>query len=125
MMQCKLKTFAENSCLALCYLWYGKQSLSLADTMKYLSECMSKGYIADDGFVLNPEGILRLITNKSYKVTWQSVNPGKICIAEFYNGKHTHFVVVDANDTVIYDPLNESYTVRNGKIRSYREIWKA
>lgn len=125
-MQKKLIKLVDSTCLFLCYLWYGKQGLSVADTLKYLAACIDKGYVLEDGYVTDPEGILGLVTDKSYSVRKVYENPYKICIAEFYNKRtdFTHFVIVGPTNEVLYDPLGESVTVREGKIVSYREIVK-
>ena len=126
-MQKKLIKLIDSSCLFLCYLWYGKQGLSVADTLKYLAVSITKGYVLeDDGFVLDPEGILKLVTDKRYSIKKVYKNPNKICIAEFYNERtdFTHFVIVGPTDEVLYDPLEDSITVKEGKIISYREIIK-
>ena len=125
-MQKKLIKLADSVCLFLCYLWYGKQCLSVADTLKYLAVCITKGYVSEDGYVNDPEAILKLITNKKYSVKKVYKNPNKICVAEFYNErtKFTHFAIVAPTDEVLYDPLEDSVTVKEGKIVSYREIIK-
>ena len=125
-MQKKLIKLADSTCLFLCYLWYGKQGLSVADTLKYLAVCITKDYVSENGYVNDPEAILKLVTNKKYSVKKVYKNPNKICIAEFYNErtKFTHFVIVGPTDEVLYDPLEDSVTVKEGKIVSYREIIK-
>ena len=46
------------------------------------------------------------------------------CIGMYFNPatKHTHFVVLDKEKNIVFDPLKNSVTVRDGYLANYRFI---
>ena len=120
--QDKIKDLSINCCLAMCYIWSFEPDVSYPKMLKYLSISIEKGYISESGYVQNPDKLISLVSGKTKRVYKSKTNPGKMCIANFVNGANNHFVVVDANDNVVYNPLETSLCVKNGKIEDYR-VW--
>ena len=50
------------------------------------------------------------------------IKPGEYAIAEMFNRRtsFTHFVVIDAKHNVVYDPIKDSITAREGVIKTVR-----
>lgn len=67
-----------------------------------------------------------LQSEKQFKVektsTWTT--DFDYCIGMYYNPetKHTHFVVLDKEKKIIFDPLKNSQTVKHGYLANYRFI---
>lgn len=120
--QDKLKELANNCCLALCYIHAFEPDVSYAKMVKYLGVALEKGYITEAGYVADADKLIFLVSGKKVKVLHSSINNGKMCIANFINGKYNHWCLVDANDNVVYNPLEYSNCVENGHIGEYR-IW--
>lgn len=119
MIQKKMLNLGNNGCLLFCYLY-----LSNIETMTayYLLEpFIQAGVVDSECTVLNPEKLYSMFGIKA-SVIISNENPGKTCIARFNNGKFSHFVVVDKNNNVIFDPLGDSNTVRTGTIKDYRVV---
>lgn len=120
--QDKIKELANNCCLAMCYIWSFEPDVSFAKMIKYLGVALDKGYISESGFVNDADKLIFMVSGKTTKVFYSTQNNGKMCIANFVNGKNNHWCVVDANDNVLYNPLEYSNCVENGHIEEYR-IW--
>lgn len=120
--QDKIKELSNNCCLAMCYIWAFEPDVSFAKMVKYIGVALDKGYISEAGFVNDADKLIFLVSGKKVKVLHSYENNGKICIANFAFNEHNHWVVVDANDNVIYNPLEYSNCVSNGNIVEYR-IW--
>ena len=78
-----------------------------------------KDLAADDNFyVLEPAKILELATGLKWTQTWQpasyKVKRGEYAIKCYVNGNYTHF---NSDD---FDSLQNSVTVKYGKLDSYR-----
>ena len=56
-----------------------------------------------------------------------TIKPGEYAIAEMYNAKtkFTHFVVIDAKRNIVYDPIKNSITARDGVIKTIRILRSA
>lgn len=120
--QDKIKQLADNCCLCMCYLWAFEPNISYAKLIKILGVAIEKGYISEDGFVRDADKLIFLATGKKVKVLYSSVNNGKICAANFKYKSYNHWVLVDADNNIIYNPLERSNCVENGEIVEYR-IW--
>ncbi len=120
--QDKLIELSNNICLAMCYIWAFEPDISYAKLIKTLGVAIEKGYISEEGYVRDADKLIFLATGKKVKVLYSSVNNGKVCAANFKCGANNHWVLVDANDNVVYNPLEYSNCVENGEIVEYR-IW--
>lgn len=117
-----LVTFSNSCCLALCYIHAFAPDISFANLVKVLGVAIEKGYISEDGFVRDADQFIHLLCCKKIRVLYSTVNNGKFCAANFKCGANNHWVLVDANDNVVYNPLEHSNCVENGEIVEYR-IW--
>lgn len=120
--QDKIQDLANNCCLCLCYIWAFEPNISYAKLIKILGVAIEKDYISEDGFVRDADKLIFLATGKKVRVLYSSVNNGKICAANFKYKSNNHWVLVDADDNIIYNPLEHSNCVENGEIVEYR-IW--
>ena len=110
----------NGGCYFLCLLKFCNEE---DNAIFWYKECVKKDYMGDDCYIKNPTAILRLVTGKNFNVVKQSgAYAADLVITRYYCPKteHNHFVITDENAVVKYDPLGESYTVKNGYPESYR-----
>lgn len=120
MIQDKIKQLSDGLCLALCYteLWGIKND---GDKLKIISEAVRQGDVQWDGTVKNPIGLAKLCGRTEIKdIKRASTYDGHdTVVANFaYNG-YNHFVLVK-DGKVVWNPLENSVCVNQGKIESYR-----
>ena len=120
MLQKKLKDLSEGICLGACYykMMYGNVG-TFHDFVVWLGVHIGEGNISEDGFVNNPNKLTRKQVYKS-----NTNETGKPQIARFYNSRTgcSHFVIAAPNGKVIFDPLGESVTVKEGIIKDWRIV---
>ena len=101
---------------------------SLDELLKYYDTFIAKSWMGPDCYVKDPCAILKFLTGNTYTVKKSEVlDPNSnIIIGRWYNPttNHSHFVVMDSNNNVIYDPLGESLTVAGGAVESYRLFYE-
>ena len=90
-------------------------------------QCLALGYIDKECTVLQPAKILELFDKKQHIVTKVAHYDefARYNIAYFYNkrtGLH-HFVIMKDENTVFWDPLGDSTTVKEGVVESWRNIY--
>ena len=136
-----LKPIQKYGCLFLCFAYAspmifagdeGKEALNFLWT-----EAENRGYINgdlnDDGDYDDPleaevkdhNGLLRLFAIKGHYDNLhhdpsQEVPYTVRHLFGCYKWKGTHFVVLNKNNNVIFDPMGESNTVKNGILKSTR-----
>ena len=115
------KILGESGCYFFCLLHYaGKEN----DALSIYKKVVDIGWMDFDCYVKDPCAILNYLTGKKYTVKKSEVlDPtANIIIGKWYNPttNHSHFVVMDSNNNVVWDPLGNSITVANGTIKSYR-----
>ena len=85
---------------------------------------VSKNYMDYECFVKEPTKLLLELTHKNWLLNVSKTFDSKadIIIAKWYNPRtrYSHFVLMDKNNNVLYDPLGSSVTVKEGYIESYR-----
>lgn len=69
-----------------------------------------KHYFGEKAWVERHSDIFKL-----YEFCWH--------IARFENGNNSHFVIVDKDKNIIWNPLSSSQTVKKGKIESFRTVF--
>lgn len=125
-------------CLVYYYmLWLKKVDLEHRELNRMWDEALAKGIITED---INGDGDLDdagecLITDKERLLTLAGIRAkysqeasdykiknGEYAIAEMFNRRtgFIHFVVIDENRKIIYDPILNSVTTREGVIKSIR-----
>jgi hypothetical protein len=120
-IQGKMENIGKSGCYFLCLLYVTN---NLPNALPLYDKFVDKCYMDKDCFIRDPLSIMRDLTGKKYNVfkSEKFEKTADVRIAYFYNkttGLH-HFVVVDKYNTVQYDPLGASNTVKNGVVESYR-----
>lgn len=125
MIQHELEMLGKYGCYFLCLRHLGNQiDWSVLNDYRV---CLSKKYIDEECTVLQPGKILELFDNKQHKVTKTTTfdENAKYHIAYFFNkrtGLH-HFVIMKDENTVFWDPIGDSTTVKEGVVESWRNIY--
>lgn len=119
------KAIGDSGCYFLCLL---KACNKEDNAIGYYKKYVAAGLMEEDCFIKKPVAILSDLTGQSYQVL-KSIAPDEaasILVARFHNPKTGlyHFVLVDSNGSVIWDPYGTSNTVANGYIESYRLFYK-
>lgn len=101
---------------------------TLDELFKYYDTFVSKGWMDVDCYVKDPCAILGYLTGKKYSVKKDVVldTSADIIIGRWYNPATNlhHFVVMDRDNTIVWDSLVDSNTVKNGIIESYRLFYE-
>ena len=101
---------------------------SLDELLKYYNTFIIKGWMDPDCYVRYPCSILEYLTGKKYTVKKDAVlDPSaNIIIGRWYSPDTNfhHFVVMDRDNTVVWDSLKDSNTVKNGIVESYRLFYE-
>ncbi len=125
MIQRELEFIGKYGCYFLCLRKLANQPdyNILAD----YRQCLALGYIDKECTILQPAKILELFDKKKHKVTKTKVYDecARYNIAYFFNertGLH-HFVIMRDEDTVFWDPLGDSITVKEGRVESWRNVY--
>ena len=119
------RILGESGCYFFCLLRYAGRC---DDAISIYKEVVEKAWMDPDCYVKDPCAILEYLTGKKYTVKKSEVlDPNSnIIIGRWHNPttNHSHFVVMDSNNNVTYDPLGESITVAGGAVESYRLFYE-
>lgn len=129
-IQSKMKELFGNSCYAYCLAY----KFANARTMKDLTACVLHGwyagYIDDDGYVSDPvnyvnqtcreyvQPMIKDVTKPAYKKE-ELTEDINIVMFEYNNG--THFVCMNKEGDVVFDPSGDSKSVKYGVPTSIRK----
>ena len=121
----KVEKIYEYGCYFLDLLFISKyQEPTFEEIIKSYDTFIEKGWMDEECFVKDPCAILAYLTGKKYSVTKDSVFDSSAAhiIGYYYNPNTNlhHFVVMDKYNAVRWDSIEDSYTVKNGFIESYR-----
>ena len=128
-IQSKMKELFGNSCYAYCLAYKFANARTIKDLTSYVLDGWYDGYIDDDGYVSKPvqyinntcKAITKVIDVEKPNYKKQSlVEDLNIIMFEYNNG--THFVVVDKEGDVVFDPSGDSKTVKYGIPVSIRKF---
>ena len=124
----KMKELFGNSCYSYC-LAYLNGNRTLKDLTKAVLEYWYKGYVADDGFVTQPQKIMNCKDVNKVQISKTSDIPSEPTIVEMQqpNGKDSHFVVChfDGKKVILdFDPSGTSNSWTGQKFISYRKFIK-
>lgn len=101
---------------------------SLDELLMYYDTFVSKGWMDVDCYIKDPCAILKYLTGKKYTaVKDTALDPNaNIIIGRWYNPATNfhHFVVMNRDNTIVWDSLGDSNTVKNGVIESYRLFYE-
>ena len=126
----KIESIYNYGCyfLSLCYVAKGREPYNIDEMVDWYDLFIKKDWMEEDCYVKDPCAILEFFTSKKYTVVKDTVLDPKvgIVIGRWHNPttNHFHFVVMDSNNNVTYDPLGESITVRDGFVESYRLFYE-
>lgn len=121
----KVKNIYDYGCYFLDLLYVSKyKEPTLEEIIKYYDTFTAKGWMDEECFVKNPCDILNFLTGKRYSVVRDPVldTSASHIIGYFYNPNTSlhHFVVMGKDDKVCWDSIENSNTVKNGFVESYR-----
>lgn len=130
-IQNKMKELFGNSCYAYCLAYKFANARTMKELTSYVLKGWYDGYIDDDGYVSKPVQYI----NNTCKATTKVIDVEKpeykkqslvedlnIVMFEYNDG--THFVVVDKEGDVVFDPSGNSLSVRYGVPTSIRKFIK-
>lgn len=120
-IQTKLLRIGNYGCLCCCYLFM--IDIDPEELVMNYDKLVDKGIIDKDCFVRDGDAFIHFFGSRN-KVLFTSVDNKQYdkYIACFQLGEKTHFVVVDKNDNIIYNPYFKSICVSEGKIVGKRTL---
>lgn len=129
-LQTKYKKFFGGVCYSFCLVKKFKPQASDAEIARDVLDGWDVGYIDDDGYVskpvqfinyiIEPEGIeVRDVAKVDYSLE-NLTEEQNIVMWEYNEG--THFVIMDKEGDVIFDPSGDSKTVKYGIPVSIRKF---
>ena len=122
--QTAIKKFNDSTCLFMCYLYcIGIEPDKLSSWMRYYADALDKGVLSEEGYVLDGEKLLYLLTGKKYTIEKAAIDSIKDLKGpypvQYVCGDYGHFVVVE-NGEIVFNPLEYSNCVTNGRPASAR-----
>lgn len=129
------KKIGISGCYFLCICEISRQLTGNdVDSIEKLYECSKKKtsdivWITADCYVNFPEKILEYLSGQKFEVIKTTdldypVKDGDFLVGMYEYGEYTHFVVLDKDRNVVYDPYGNSSTVKNGELKSLRVFRK-
>lgn len=129
-LQTKYKKFFGGVCYAFCLVKKFKSEASDAEIARDVLDGWDVGYLEDDGYVKSPVGFINNIIEPEgievrdvAKVDYSLENlteEQNIVMWEYNEG--THFVIMDKNGDVTFDPSGNSNSVKYGIPVSIRKF---
>lgn len=126
--QTVIQEFNNNTCLFMCYIYCcGLIPDTIEGWLDYYIHALKTGCINEEGFVLDAEKLIRLVSGRRVSVTKKAITDIKSIkekcpvMYSMNGGKSGHFVVVE-NGEIIFNPLEVSQNVNKGKPVSARII---
>lgn len=97
------------------------------DIIQAFSDCVQKGWITSECYVNNPDLIITFFTGLKSKILKKSnvnyiAKENDYVIGCFKWQQFSHFVLLDKNNKVAYDPLDKSNVCKYGELDSLRVI---
>jgi hypothetical protein len=131
-VQDRIKTIGTDGCYALCLCKIAETALGLrrtaGQTVDLILDGVCAGFFSSDMTVRDGEGFLQYATNVKWSLerteSPPAANPLLFVIAEWFN-KRTGFTHFTLREPILFDPLQNSVTVKEGYIRSYRVYRRA
>lgn len=130
------KKLGMSGCYFICICKIAENIINeTIDTVKSLFECSKKKtgdlpWITSECYIYYPEKILEHLSGEKYTVIKTTdlhypLKNGDYIIGMYEYGDYTHFVILDEEMNIIFDPYGNSSTVKNGKLVSLRIFRKA
>lgn len=125
----KVDNIYQYGCYFIDLLFIGlKREPDLNEILSYYNHFISNNYMDRDCTINKPTDILRSLTGLEYSVVKsKTFDASASFIVGYYFNPNTmlhHFVVMNKDNTVLWDSLGESNTVKNGYIESYRLFYE-
>ena len=128
-LQKECETFFSGVCYAFCLVKKFRPNASNAEIIRYTLDGLICGYIEKDGYVAQPVHFVNYITEQDeLYVDVKKVDYKKDELTENENivmweyNSNTHFVIMDKEGDVIWDPSGNSNTVKYGVPVSIRKF---
>lgn len=126
----KVEKIYKYGCYFLDLLFISKyQEPTFEEIINYYDTFITKGYMDEECYVRDPCAILTYLTGKKYSVKKYSAKKGLAFVSSaahvigcYYHPMTNlhHFVVMNKYNGVLWDSIENSYTVKKGFIESYR-----
>ena len=126
-------------CLFMCLAWASGKEYTPDELNRIWYHCIDKGYISGDlnrdgdmddngeAEILSHDGVAKelgscLAYTNAHNSPTVNIPAGYYAIGAYYNPRtrFTHFVVINRDKEVVYDPIPHSVTVREGYLKSIR-----
>lgn len=128
-LQKKCITFFSGACYAFCLVKKFRPNASNAEIFRYALDGYVCGFIEADGYVSQPVHFVNYITEQDElyvdvkKVDYKKdeLTENENIVMWEYNG-NTHFVIMNKEGDVIWDPSGNSNTVKYGVPVSIRKF---
>lgn len=126
MIQRIFQRIGDFGCYFLSLLYIGAhqcgRDISELNILNLYEKALSRGAIRDDLYVIDPIVVINLAGGSICYAKHSQSPVGMYNVGVYKNGSHEHFVVVDKESHVVFDPLGDSETVAHGRIVSYRSF---
>lgn len=113
--------------LDLLYLAKGREP-EMVEMLRYYDLFIENDWMEEDCYVKNPCAILKHLTGKSFTIKKDSVfyKDATYVLGYYYNPTTNihHFVIMNKFNEVMWDSIQNSNTVKNGFIESYRLFYE-
>ena len=129
--QKECETLGREGCYFFSLLWIAEQELGESlDALAVFDEAKRRGWAEADCYMANPAALMSFLLGKPCKIrkSWDFAEPLEAnerevrCFERKATGTtYYHFVVADG-DKILYDPLEASRTVMQGKPHSRRIV---
>lgn len=138
------KYIQKYGCYFMSLAFHTGKNFTAEELNKIWDMCIEKGYISGDlnkdgdfddsgeAIILNPNGVCLLLGLKyryvgKHNLGTDKIIPGYIAVGCFFNKRTNfrHFVAINRYKTVIFDPIPNSVTVREGIMESMRLFYPA
>lgn len=125
----KLNSIHDYGCYFLDLLFVVKRrEPEMSEILDYYDVFIQNDWMEEDCYIKNPCAILEYFTGKKFKIKKDSVfdKQATYIIGYYYNPvtNLNHFVVINRFNEVLWDSIENSKTVRDGFITSYRLFYE-
>lgn len=120
-LQTKLLQIGNFGCLCMCYLYM--IGIDPEQLVLNYDKLVERGIIDEDCFVKDGDAFLAFFGSrkKVLKVSTDNTQYSKY-IACYQVGTKSHFVVIDKNNNIIFNPYFDSVCVKQGKVVGKRVL---
>lgn len=125
----KLQNIYETGCYFLDLLFLAKgREPEMVEMLHYYDLFIKNDWMEEDCYIKNPCAILKHLTGKSFTIKKDVVidKDATYVLGYYYNPTTNihHFVIMNKFNEVMWDSIQNSNTVKNGFIESYRLFYE-